>query len=43
MHGMAGEEMDQETLEGAANSSLQSEEGENLNIAPSERREPLGR
>lgn len=34
--------MDQETLEGAANRSLESEEGEDLDIALSERREPLG-
>jgi len=33
--------MDQEMLEGAANSSLESEE-EDLNIALSERRQPLG-
>lgn len=42
MHGVAGEEMGQETLEGAANSSLESEEGEDLDIARSERRDPVG-
>lgn len=38
MHGIAGEEVDQETLEGAANHSLESEEGEDLDIALSEMR-----
>lgn len=42
VHRIAGEEVDQETLEGAANHSLESEEGEDLDIALSEMREPLG-